>query len=756
MRNFAFAIPLIFAVVVLSMTAQTAHADPVQEIRTKSELRQIHDNGLVVHTFGMPEYVYDGTKWVDRVINNNGTHFNVYSEMGSFSFDKSDCTITQYAKGFNPITQQAQRSDIVIGEWFWTIARKPGVNPWQVVDASMFACSITTHQNATGKYLTMTRNHAASGSYLKVVLAAPNDKPVEDFNEFYMNIPGWSGDKFAFVLWAKDVNTNTIRYRNDTSVTIPQGLTTIDRSQLTVDSLSFYKNGNPFYFDWSKAQPDFKSLILNKTGTRLDVQFGFNNNPATLSTGQKMFMDPTYGYTAGTHKSPFSLGGACTTNNGGDAAGLVGSDSGGAGFCYYNSVEWNINTIPNNIMVVDTRIRYDIGSVTGAPNCNAVNLGTNQPSARTNAQVQADIIAGSVLSAITCNSVANDFIVDLGTAADSQIITNLPLDFFAVGFIRNPNGISGVNLANMDTTELQVSYLTASYAVTTLSSDETGDVYVDLTWSDPNPTGNTDGYQINYTTPWGAPMTVITNNTGTTTTTYTVTGLTQLTDYSFRVQPWVNGIGGNASGNILNVTTLAFVPANFTIGFFDINVTNPDIFPIRFERTEPNASATTIKVIYPNTANLDCDVDFQLAQQTYSYSSIAGHTYDSDQDYEDFVFLDSSNDIINIDCIDTNTNDTGNYVLAQEGEFVLLEMIRGFRNGDYGTQGMFGALDLITLVVVIASMIGFNRVNESVGVVFNTFLIGALAWFEIITFPTIMFGALFMIAILVYLTTRKD
>ena len=61
----------------------------------------------------------------------------------------------------------------------------------------------------------------------------------------------------------------------------------------------------------------------------------------------------------------------------------------------------------------------------------------------------------------------------------------------------------------------------------------------------------------------------------------------------------------------------------------------------------------------------------------------------------------------------------------------------------------------MVLGVIIISMIGFNRVNESVGAVFNTILIGSLAYFEVIELSTLVFGMIAVVLMLVISSTRK-
>lgn len=740
---------LLATVIFLPILLDESYAEPSTIKRYRDYQIEDFKNGTFKQTLGMPEYVWNGSQFVDRIIQNNSTHFNVYSEMGSFSFNKSSCTMTQYVKGFDPTTQTAHGSDIVIKDWFWTIARKNG-GPWNVIDASIFNCNISTSSNSTGKYLTATRTHS-SGSTLTITSAAPNGKPVEDFGSFYMKVTAWNGHQFAPVLWAKGVNTDTLTFRNGTTISIPQGVTYIDRSQLTVNSLDFIKNGNAFYLDWQKMAPQFKTLVLNKTGNNLDVQFGFNNIPQVMNTGSKMEWDPTFGYTVGTHKSPFSAVGNCNTNSGGDVGGNVGTD-GAVNFCYYDSVEWNTGTIPDSATITDTRIRHDNTVIGGTPSCNSVKL-TSQPSTITNAALQAEIIAGSVYSAVTCNPAQTDTITDLGTTADSDVQSRLSANWFAIGLIRNPNALAAIQLADFNDVELQVTYTAPPLGVTTLVATVTSTTSVDLDWSAPDLRGGTlQGYRINYTTPFGNPLTILQNNSGTGVS-YSVTGLTTNTNYTFRVSA-ITQYGYNASGTKANVTT-GFVPANFTIGSLNFNAQNPNIFPIRFERTDVNTTYTTLKVIYDEDFRMNCAFTYQNAQQTDTYNNITESVYNADENYTNFNFHDPDNDSILVRCWDNSSNETGRYVMTQTN-FPLLEQIQNFRNGTYGTMGMFGTIDFITMAIILFSTVGFSRINEAMAGIINVGLLGALWFFEIIETPTLFLTVIAIVIMLLVITTRKD
>ena len=69
---------------------------------------------------------------------------------------------------------------------------------------------------------------------------------------------------------------------------------------------------------------------------------------------------------------------------------------------------------------------------------------------------------------------------------------------------------------------------------------------------------------------------------------------------------------------------------------------------------------------------------------------------------------------------------------------------------------MLGAIDIITLGVVVMVMIGFNRWNESVGAIFAVGLLGGLSFFQIVEWQTFMFGTFAVVIMVVIGSTRKN
>ena len=420
--------------------------------RLKNSMVIDYNNGTSQLITPLPPRVLDSNNnYVDRIINTNGTHFNVYSEHGSFTYNKNDCTITHYQKGFNPTNTTATDNDIFIGKMFWTFGHKPTGQGWQIFDASQLDCSISTSSNSTGKYLTAIRSHS-SGSELKVVLSAPLDSAYEDFFWFKMNIPAWSGDRFAPVLWLKDVNLDSIKLRNQTVngftqeriFDIPYGITVIDKSQLSIESFRFLKDNSGFFYDLAKAQNNFKTLMFNKTANNLDVQIGFNNNAPIMNTRDVIFQDPVY-----SSNNPVTDG--QVTDDGNDQVcnnastiskdttaqdtGVLVLEDAIVADCQRAFFDFPISISVGSV-ITDVDFTIDIPSTNTPRNCDYISMGTTRGS-DTALNIFNAITSGTVMldNDATCTTAGDNMSVDLGLVGNSEVQTRVTAGsgFFTFG-----------------------------------------------------------------------------------------------------------------------------------------------------------------------------------------------------------------------------------------------------------------------------------------------------------------------------------
>ena len=288
--------------------------------------------------------------------------------------------------------------------------------------------------------------------------------------------------------------------------------------------------------------------------------------------------------------------------------------------------------------------------------------------------------------------------------------------------------------------------------VTSLSATAGELIDASLTWSSPStPYGTITNYEIYQSTTTPAVPTVLIDTVSSSVQSYTATNLDPTVTYYWMVSP-VTIHGSNNSGNIASATATSEI----VIGDIELSTdVNTDTVDILFEQVR-TGNSTALTVTYPNTYDLTCEFEYKFGRNTQSYSNLVPTTVSSTKSSHTFNFNNSDNEIISIRCYDENTNPGGvNPNDPNDGKDQInfstqpiVTQVNDFQKGLYGISGGFGIFDLATLFVVIISMVGFNRKNPAVGVGIMITFIGAMAYFGIIETPTIVMGAIALVAVL--------
>jgi len=249
-------------------------------------------------------------------------------------------------------------------------------------------------------------------------------------------------------------------------------------------------------------------------------------------------------------------------------------------------------------------------------------------------------------------------------------------------------------------------------------------------------------------------------------------------------------LGTSGMSNHVTVITLedsSIVSADPTTGgsaWFDIDSVNTQsINVIEFQRETQNIGGTltdTLQVSYPSWWDeMTCDVDYKFAQKTEQYiegTDMTAQTMASNANKQviGFNFQSVDNEVIEVECApQQTTQDDGvsaKYVITQNSLGVLqsdgsysvglptiplVAQITAFTDGEYGTDGDLGALNIVGLFAILISMVGFNRLNPIVGVLLSASMIFILSWFGIITIPVTIVGAIALVIFLAWGATRN-
>lgn len=255
---------------------------------------------------------------------------------------------------------------------------------------------------------------------------------------------------------------------------------------------------------------------------------------------------------------------------------------------------------------------------------------------------------------------------------------------------------------------------------------------------------------------------VLNNTFGMNPTKITANGTTITSSYA---APWIiSNAFTVGSGNINEAIYFsanmalnpAYIPTNYTSGSLNVTGSNNNIQPIQIS-SNTVGSNTVVTFTYPSTYTLGVTANMLLENKTASFSGLPRTVVDAAHVSSSITFKNAtSNDVIKIKAFDTKSNNNANYSLAMNsGSIPILTQIANFRNGTYGTHGQFGNIDLIVLIVLIFSMIGLNRVSETVGLIFNLVVIGGFSFYGILPFDKTIYAGIAMIALIIVGSTKK-
>jgi len=757
----------------IPLAVPSAYAEIEKGINYDRELLHAYQNGTQIFKWtSTPERIidyYDGNGKpvyaAYRLFQDQNIIQLETKNSGSFVFDKSTCAYNLYNAGYVNEANTPKIKGIS-----WTVKGKlASSQTWTSVNL-INSASCQANISTTEKSVTVTGTKASILGTFQIELKHESGKGIKETLRAYNNNPVWNNRHIGFTETFEVPQFITLG--NKTYNLANMNDTTLDRNWIGNNTGKLMKLTDKLVYDFGIGFDNLKDILIIWDGQKAKLALNYLYVSDIIPYQTWFEVDPTFGFTgAASYNSVYADGAAasCPTNATvtkyvGDNLRVGKADTAQAvGACDLSFPEWDTTTIPDALgTVTNTRLRYDVGAVVNGVNCSFAKS-SYRPSTASGGNLYGEAV-GSPIFFVTddadCTTVANDKILDLGTTADAQIkgMVNGGLNWFGM-IIRvaslTRDASDHVSVSAAGPIELEVTYtISPPNPITTLHTTEVTASSADLAWTAPNMNGGTlQRYVMNYTTPCGTPLTILPN--GTTATSYTISGLTPNTCYSFRASAATENGFNIVGANIRNVTTLAFNQANFTIGSFNFEADNPLIFPIRFERIDNGTANTLVNITFANSVNLACDLRFTYAGTNRTYLSIPSIPVSSSEREASFRFVNATNEITTFYCWNKAGNQTANYVLTQT-DFLLLQQIREFRDGTYGTQGNLGAFDFITLVIVIIAMIGLNRTNEAVGGFFCIAAVSALAFFEIIQWYVALIAGLAVIIMLAISSTRKD
>lgn len=746
-----------FAIIPLMIVAMVpAYADTIRGKDFDSVLLGHDDLGAEIRQYtSHPERIYDNG-WKDYKVYENSTVITFETaNSGSLVFHKATCSYDMYGNGY--IAGNAQVKGIS-----YTVKGKPNASStWSNVNSVNNAACMATIIESTGEIKILGTKNNTVGAF-QIELKYSPGLGIKETLKAFNNNPAWNNHNIGFtekfqvpqIIKLGAAQYDLSQYNN----------TVLDRDWIDNNSKKIMHLTDKLDYDFGIGFNNLQDIKITWVGGKAFLSLNYLYGNYIVPYQQWIEVDPTFNSAPSgqgrIYSTDVSTNCATQTGTNADSVFKVSKQNAATG-CQMVWQEWDISSIVVGSTVTSAYFEWDQNSTLNwISDCGLYSYAT-RPSTLSTANKWSQGWGGSGAGTTgLCTSDGNDKQLTINSTGIANIQANIAGSegwwgamFQSVSGVVDATGRE-FQLAGGGNTKLNIVYVAPGPpdAITDLHTTAINAETVDLAFSAPSMNGGTlQAYLFNYTTPCGTPLTVLPN--GTTATTYTVSGLTASTCYSFRASAGTE-FGRNDTGNILNVTTLTFNEANYTIGSFSYLATNQNIFPIRYERID-NGTQTLVNVTFTNTFNLACDLRYTYAQTNQTYHTISSIPVSTSEDEASFSFQNSTNDIVTFHCWNQSGNQSANYVMTQT-DFLLKQQVRDFRNGTYGTMGQFGAFDFITLIVVIIAMIGLNHKSESVGGFFAIVAVAVLAYFEIIAWYTAIIAGLAVIILLAISSTRKD
>ena len=364
-----------------------------------------------------------------------------------------------------------------------------------------------------------------------------------------------------------DLNRDTIKFGGQERNLDSFNGVTFNKQWLTDNKSKVINFLNDISFDFDKGFENLYSVTVYDIGINSSRLVFDYRTSIVLLPNETLIIDPVY-----SSNNP-TVDGHIWDNDGNDSCNAtpgaygdttiattldVGSlDTGAGADCFRGYLEFDITSISDTATITDVDFLFDVDSVSASPIAPDVRHMANQPSVTAVATIWSDIADGTVYltAESTFTTTGDNKSVDLGTSADTDLQSALTNNWFAIGLKGNtePVGASErkIVLSSEDSgTATPKPTLEITYTLPVPSAplnpsaltQSTSSILFD--WDIPTNGDNITGYKI-----WNATDTsVILNDTGSATTSYTLTGLKSGTLQQLIVSAWnATGIGANST-----------------------------------------------------------------------------------------------------------------------------------------------------------------------------------------------------------------
>ena len=770
MNSLYFFLP--FILIVSTGILQESFA--LESYRGENYLDVANPDGSHVLTVGLSPFIETGqydNKWrkiyTHYIIDDQPTYIKVHNGEASFVFDKNTCSAQIYSGGI------IEGQPVISSDSYVPKSSVNGSGTWSIV-TSVNNAPCVTEIIETENSIEISGTKSSAAGIFKVRYVKEIGQPLKTILEA-TNLTALTDRRFGVTQTQSIPQVITFAgQQRDLANHIGQ---TFDRTWLVNNKGNLLEFSHDLKFSVIDAWDNIESITVNSVSNGVaSVSFNYLRNTPILLPNETLVIDPTYSSNnpttdgflddASDNDTCDAAPASVTKTDGTSDLEVVIYEGAIAADCQRSYFDYNISSILDVAIITDVDFTIDVKAVNTARNSDIVSLDTVRAS-DAGTTIWNKLSTGTVLvsnNAFTTTA-ADNVSIDLGTTADSEVQAKLTSDFYTFGIkytdesydnARHQTDIAGEE----DAGATPKPTLTIVYNFPDCTPDEPTDLlarYINstaltITWT--APTNCLDTYQtveVQHSTTGAFSGEETTLYSSTAKTSHTHSGVTANENQFYQIRYKSNASEGSLWG--------AYAPtvATIEVGLIAISSSNnPNELPITFTPYELDADTTNMTVTYDSSYNLACDFRYAIGHTNTTYTGLTENPVTGTEVYSNFTINGVDNDIIDIYCWDQLDNSTDGTERLGQSNVPLFNQIENFQDGVFGTSGKFGALDLMSLIIVIVSMIAFNRTHPYVGVIVMVAMFSVAGYYGLVQPITVMSGFLILVVVLAIAYGRRD
>lgn len=502
---------------------------------------------------------------------------------------------------------------------------------------------------------------------------------------------------------------------------------------------------NGFDFDPQDYEHDYLWAFKNVNG---NIIFDFTYSKGVLEIGETLVIDPTFGYSVYDSKgrSYATRSGDCggETISGGDGDTVILETATG---CQPNWFKFDVTSIDDSLSTVSSaNIKYThtLDSSPLTQNCVARSY-DSEPSTNSQATYDSAYSSPKITDPdSSCFNSVSDQVIAFNSNGRTDIVSKISGGNNWYGIFYGTDDLSAIQPAytNISTMSLEITYLTTSPPdpITDLSLDSVGSTSAQVSFTAPDLNGETlINYMLNVTTPQTNPVPDFNQNS--TSTTFSISGLSMGTSYSAQASAYTVGGSAWTGANVLNFTTST---ANAPFAVTNLTATTLNFTSIELQWIEPNLQGGNVS-------------GYRILSDTTSppVSILVSTTGNSDLGYNVTGLNPNTLYYFLVSVItEGGTNMTGTIASAATGDPAqpvkdFLATLEGV-----GIDDTFGLeIGLAGLVMIFG--VGLAQKNMVYGSLMFVIILGFAVYYGLVTVPTTIFSTIIFFTILIIFSAKN-